>query len=323
MLRMRIFPVKKGVLLVVATCALAFCSGRNSRAAASSNGLKNERTASAVILKIEGRAFSNRDFRAELESNYRDKVDGLTPETLSRLFDGYVDGKIIFAAARKKGLTLTPEEKREYWTSSGQSGTGSSMRPEDMPDEKFEDLLVEKYIAGVTRDVTVMPDEINAYYESHKKDFLLPERVKVSQIVVPTEEKAVEILRRIKDSDEEGFRKAAAAESSGPEAASSGVMGVFKPGELPKDMEKVIFGLSEGEVSRVVESPYGYHIFRLDKKYPPQLRPVDEVAERIKTGILGRKVEEAMAVHLKGLKDTLDWRSLPENLFFTYRGSEK
>jgi parvulin-like peptidyl-prolyl isomerase len=148
---------------------------------------------------------------------------------------------------------------------------------------------------------------------------LLPERVQVSQILVPTEERAVAVLRRIENAPEQEFRKAAREESSGPEAFKGGMMGVYRQGDLPYDMEKVIFALDVGKISQVVESAYGYHIFRLDRKFPPQLQSPAEAASAIRIKILERKIKEALAVHLGGLKDTLNWKTYPDNLFFSYQ----
>jgi len=169
------------------------------------------------------------------------------------------------------------------------------------------------------RDIHVDEAEILGYYEQHKKEFLHQGRVQVSQILVDTEEKAVSVLRRLERTGETEFRTIAREESLGPEAAKGGVMGVFQPGDLPADMEKVIFALDEGRTSQVVESSYGFHVFRLDRKYPPALQAETEAAPEIGKRILAQKMKDALAVHLAGLRDTLSWQAFPENLFFTYQ----
>ena len=96
-------------------------------------------------------------------------------------------------------------------------------------------------------------------------------------------------------------------------------MGVFQQGDLPADMEKVIFALDEGRTSQVVESSYGFHVFRLDRKYPPALRDESEAAPEIRERITVQKMKAALAAHLDGLKSTLSWQAFPENLFFAYQ----
>ena len=99
-------------------------------------------------------------------------------------------------------------------------------------------------------------------------------------------------------------------------------MGVFEMGQLPFEMERVIFGLNVGEISQVVESTYGYHIFRLDAKFEPELAPQERVSEEIRIKILNRKIKQHLAEHLSGLKERWAWKAYPSNLSFQYKRTE-
>lgn len=274
------------------------------------------------ILRVESQEFTNDDLAAAIKATGGKEAKSLSAESLSRLFDRFVDEKIILEAARQRNMTLTPDEKKNYLDKL--AGESNSDRSAPAPaatatDGLFDGLLVEKYTYQVIKDVRVEDPEILAYYDEHKKDFLLPERVQVSQILVPTEQKAVEVLRKVENAPEAEFRKAAREESSGPEAFKGGLMGIYKQGDLPYDMERVIFALDVGKISQVVESAYGYHIFRLDRKFPPQLQSLSEATPAVRVKVLDRKIKDALAVHLGGLKDTLSWKIFPENLFFSYQ----
>jgi parvulin-like peptidyl-prolyl isomerase len=144
------------------------------------------------------------------------------------------------------------------------------------------------------------------------------ERVKFSQILLETEEKAVEVYNKVKNASEEEFRKMAGEVSAGPEASKGGEMGVFKLGELPFDLEKVIFSLAEGEISKVVESTYGFHIFRLDKRAEPELISAADAAPSIRVKILDQKIKDALSRQVEELKKTMDWQSFPHVLSFVY-----
>jgi len=274
------------------------------------------------VLQVESREFTNDDLTAYIKTTGGNEAKGLSPESLSRLFDRFVDDKILLEAARERNVTLTMEEKKSYLAKrAGETESGQPVPGLDAtaPESMFEGLLVDKYVYQVVKDIGVGDPEVQDYYDQHKKDFLLPERVQVSQILVPTEQRAVAALRRIENAPESEFRRVAREESSGPEAFKGGRMGIYKRGDLPYDMEKVIFALDEGSISQVVESSYGYHIFRLDRKFPPQLQPPAEAAPAIRIKILDQKIKDALAAHLAGLKDTLRWKPYPENLFFAYQ----
>jgi parvulin-like peptidyl-prolyl isomerase len=305
-----------GLLLAVA-CGREEGQGPVARVA----GLVQGKLRGRPVLRVEKSEFVNADFRGYLEATAGD-AGGLPEESLSRLFDRFVDEKILLEAARARGISLSEDEKKEYLARLAASAISASDpgASEAVPAEgAFDRLLVEKYIFLVVRDARVEAGEVLDYYEQHKKDFLHQGRIQVSQILVDTEEKAVSVLRRLERTGEAEFRAIAREESLGPEAAKGGVMGVFQPGDLPVDMEKVIFALDEGRTSQVVESAYGFHVFRLDKRYPPALQTESEAAPEIQKRILAQKIKDSLAAHLAGLKDTLSWQAFTENLFFTYQ----
>ena len=136
--------------------------------------------------------------------------------------------------------------------------------------------------------------------------------------MVETEDKAIEFLDRVKKGSEEEFKEIAQTHSIGTEASRGGDMGWYEMGELPYEMERVIFSLKKGELSQIVESSYGYHIFRVDERIGPELLPLEKASIEIKLEILKQKIHEAMSQHLEELKEKMDWHSYPQNLPFPY-----
>jgi hypothetical protein len=316
---------RTAVLILILSAALS-CGRDEGRGPVSRvAGLVQGKLRGRPVLEVEKREYYNADFRDYLEATGAE-AKGLPAESLSRLFDRFADEMVLLEAARQRGIVLAADEKTEYLArlavadlSPGAAG-GS---PADPAEGAFDRLLVEKYTFLVVKDVRVDAGEIREYYGRNKKDFLRQGRVQVSQILVATEEKAIDVLRRLQRTGEPEFRKIAAEESLGPESAREGVMGVFEQGDLPADMEKVIFSLDEGRTSQVVESSYGYHIFRVDRKFPPALRTEEEAALEIRERLLAQKMKDALSSHLGGLKETLGWRALTENLFFKYQRSDE
>ena len=313
----------RAAALVCAALACAAACGRDGGGGGVSGvaGLVRDTVRGRPVLRIEAREFFNADFRAYLEATGA-AAKGLPDESLSRLFDRFVDEAVLLEAARARGIAVSEDERKEHLARQAVEDIAPD-RPEaagaEAAEAAFDRLLVEKYTFLVVRDVAVGEDEVLAYYEQHKKDFLHRGRVRVSQILVDTEEKAVSVLRRLDRAGEAEFRAIAAEESLGPEAAKGGVMGVFEHGDLPADMEKVIFSLDEGRTSQVVESAYGFHVFRLDEKQAPALRTADEAAPEIRRRLTAQKMKDALSRHLAGLKETLSWEARAENLFFPYQ----
>ncbi len=276
----------------------------------------------STILKIGDTLYSNADFEKYVRATLGEDQEALTVVSLSRLFDNFVDEKILLHAARAQNMVLTEKEKEDYLAKlSDELSTEDCDVSLDEGDRDFllERLLIEKYTYELVRNLEVQEEEIKGYYELHRRDFLQPERIKVSQILLETESKAIEILERVRNADEEGFRKMARDESVGLEALKGGEMGVFEMGQLPFEMEKVIFSLQEGELSPVVKTSYGYHIFRADKRFNPKLISEEEASASIREKILNSKIEERISRHLEDLKLSLVWSFYPLNLPFPYQ----
>lgn len=278
-----------------------------------------------VILEIQDSLYTQADFERYLLFTIGGDYKSLSSESLSRLLDSFIEDKILLKAAHEENLSLTQEEQREYLARlSTESWAREKNALKDNLETQmlFENLLVEKYMHNLVDNFEVSEEEIKQYYEDHKRDFLRPQRVKVSQILVGSEEKAVELLEKVKDLNEEEFRRIARKESVGVEASKGGEMGVFEMGQLPFEMEKVIFSLKEGELSAVVESSYGYHIFRLDTKYEPELVSLEHVSSELRMKILNQKIKDFISQHTEELKTQMDWTFYPEKLSFPYQRTE-
>jgi parvulin-like peptidyl-prolyl isomerase len=311
-----------GLCVVAIICLCARCQKEGPDKASGTQAAGSPEPTNAVVLKIEAKTFFNSDFEGYLLSLCGQDFDQLPATSLSRLFDDFIDEKIYSHAARMQEIALTAEEQKRYLTKlvreSRHMKTESPVDSEEFS-KHLERLQIEKYMAQQVQDIDVTDGEVSAYYEQHKREFLKPERVKVSQILLKTEDKAIEVLERVKNSTEEIFRNIAKEESKGVEAAKGGEMGIFEMGQLPFEMEKVVFSLMTGEVSQVVESAYGYHIFRLDDKFEPELVAEDQAISEIRMKIMNQKIKQTLQEHLAGLKQKITWSSYPSNLFFEYQ----
>lgn len=275
-----------------------------------------------IILRVQESFYFNSDFERYLKLSLGSDYEGLSEVSLSRLADNFVEEKIFLEAARNQEMNLTLEEKKEYlakYVNQPDAAEGDNSIGEDEINLLFDQLLVEKYTSSLVREVKVEDEEIEEYYLEHKREFLLPERVKVSQILLPSEDKAVEVLERVKNAGPEDFKRFAGTESIGAEAAKGGEMGVFEMGQLPPEMESVIFSLQEGEVSPVLESSYGFHIFRLDSRFGPELIPEEQAKASIENKILSQKIKDQIYRKIQELKDSLEWNFYPQNLYFSYQ----
>lgn len=312
--------------LVVAVLLASNCRAKNSSEKDRISGETLPPAEKRVILQVGEDLFYDQDFLRYVREMTGNEADALAAITLSRLFDKYVEEKLLLLAAKKKGVALSPAEKQEYLATLDDATLTEQEKASFLESDSgllVDKFLVEKYIRHLVRDVTVPEDEVRRYYDLKKSEFYLPERVKVSQVLLQSEAEAVEAWDKLRTVAEDGFRELAKSESLGPEAAEGGEMGIFQRGQLPPEIENAVFSLQEGEISPVVESSYGFHIFRLDKKFEPEWISFEEAAASIKLKILEQKVQAALSRHFVELKESFSWKVFFEDLPFPYQRNDE
>ncbi len=128
------------------------------------------------------------------------------------------------------------------------------------------------------------PDEatLKELYEASKADFMVPEARRVRHILIPIagdEEKAKAqaeaLLKRIREGED--FAALAKRYSKDPGSARlGGDLGYVGRGVMDKAFEEAVFGMKKGE-TRLVRTPFGFHIVQVTDIRPPEVRPFAEV----------------------------------------------
>ena len=124
----------------------------------------------------------------------------------------------------------------------------------------------------VGSNIVITPREIRDLYDKNEAQLIAPKRALVSSIAVKKSENPddtapklkIERLKRELDGGAD-FAELAKAESEDPYATNGGEMGYVAPGQTIKEIDSVVFDLNDGEVSDIVETQIGYHLFKVDK----------------------------------------------------------
>ncbi len=167
---------------------------------------------------------------------------------------------------------------------------------------KSEPKIRTKYLLFKYADDTdkVVLDEgaVLAKYEAEKEQGLyeIPEKrharhilFKVakqddSELKEEVRKKAAQILELARQGED--FVTLAQEHSEGPTKSKGGDLGFFGRGQMVKSFDEAVFSMSEGQISEIVESPFGYHIIKLEEIKPKLSRSFEavsnEVASRLK-----------------------------------------
>jgi peptidyl-prolyl cis-trans isomerase SurA len=164
----------------------------------------------------------------------------------------------------------------------------------------------------VRSKVTVSPSDIETYYKEHAADFTEKEKIKVRTLMIKKSpldpqnsfDKAREmidmIMQRVKAG--ENFSDLAKQYSQGTHAADGGDMGFVERGQMIPEFDNALFTLKVGELSPILETDVGYHLFLVEAQQEQKLKPFDEVKDQIHEMIYMAKAKERFNIWMDELK---------------------
>jgi peptidyl-prolyl cis-trans isomerase SurA len=144
---------------------------------------------------------------------------------------------------------------------------------EDMRDAVRDQILMQRMRAQITTDANITPNEVKNYYNSLPADSVpnIDSEVELSQIVIypssseaailEVKDKLLKMRERIMNGD--NFATLAVLYSEGPSAPKGGDIGWAAKADLDPAYAKAAFALKKGQVSKIIESAFGYHIIQL------------------------------------------------------------
>jgi peptidyl-prolyl cis-trans isomerase C len=271
----------------------------------------------SLVALVNGEGVPLVEFERELALAY-EVPEGTTapaPDQLVALkqtvLQGLVDRQLLLEEARAKGISVPPATvtaavqrlKAEYQDGRFQEALDQGRLSESEFEKKTAArLTVEKLVDEVVYErVAVTEEELQAYLDAHAGEFLEPEQVHAAQIVVKEEEDA----RRLRDELHRGakFGDLARAHSLSADARLGGDLGWFPRGVMPPEFDKVAFSLQPGQISDVVASEYGFHLFKVLERKPAKKKDLAQVRHEVERLLLREKKEKAQAAYVQGLRD--------------------
>ena len=206
---------------------------------------------------------------------------------------------LIMEYGREKGIAIPERElqsalndiRREYGEDAFKEALLREYVDFDQWKDQFgEQLLVNRILEKVSENI-VPPTygEIEQYFENNPDEFRCPRMVRFRQIVNRTKGEAESLLKRIQNGED--MSELAREYSIAPEADNGGEVGWIARDHLEESMGKVLFSMPQGKLSPVVETPYGYHIFRVLSIQPDTVKELPDVIQQIETRLLHQKRE--------------------------------
>jgi peptidyl-prolyl cis-trans isomerase SurA len=159
--------------------------------------------------------------------------------------------------------------------------------------------LINREIRG---KVNISPEDVDRYYEAHKKDYEQAGKVKIRHLLLRLEPTAPdEIAKAVTDRIEElrkrivkgeDFATLAKQYSEDPTAADGGDLGEVDPSRVLSEFEAPLEKMKDGEVSEPIRTKVGVHLVKLEKRIPVGYRDKGEVAADIKEKLYSEALDE-------------------------------
>ena len=184
---------------------------------------------------------------------------------------------------------------------------------EDFKNNIRSQILTQRVISSeVGSHITIGKDEVEKYYNEHKSEFVRPEQVALREIEVSTEgkkdtelpdlkKKAETALKRVKDGED--FGEIAKRFSDSSTAKQGGFLGVYKRGELSKELEEIVFKMKKNDLTDVMDTKQGYLVLQVLERYEEGEQPLNKVENEIMDHLYSQRMEPAMRQYLKTLRE--------------------
>ena len=240
---------------------------------------------------------------SELSDREKRKYEG--EEGLAEYLTLMAESRMLLDVARDEGLDRDEEMAQQV--------------------QDYKDQLIVKELVKreVDDKVAVNDSDLKQYYEENKADYVEPDKIVVTEITLKDEEKAKELMAKIKDGadfTELAKEVDAKGESEGPGAGNEGKTRPFSESQFRNAQEfvKTAFALELNQISDIIVQPMGeityYMIIRLDEKIPSRQKEFSEVEKKIRRLVQKQKKKDQMDSWLEKVKAEKKYKLYPDRI---------
>ena len=160
--------------------------------------------------------------------------------------------------------------------------------------------------------IMVSRDELQKYYDEHRKEFVRPAMVYLREFFLSTEKKpedeipkieakAKAYLERLKKGED--FEGLAKRYSEGTTAKDGGELGGFERGQLSKELEDAVFTMKHGDLTDVIRTKTGFLILQVQQRFEAGEQPLDKVEGEIQNRLYFERMQPQLRKYLTHLRE--------------------
>ncbi|MBZ0100607.1 MAG: peptidyl-prolyl cis-trans isomerase [Thermoanaerobaculia bacterium] len=243
-----------------------------------------------VVARMGGVDLRLDQFEAHLDRALAEREETLNSEALSRLFDQFLTETLLTRLAVDRALVP--------------AGVGAA---------EAADALLGSEPVGTPGEA-----ELQAWFEAHREELRRPERVELAQILTSDRITAERARREVAAGAD--FTEVARRLSEDPAADTGGQHGVFAREDLPTAFADIVFQLPEGGLSEVIAADYGFHVFRVLRRFPAAEPTAAAVRQEAMARLRAERADAALARLVGEARSRYAVEVFDRSLPFAYRG---
>ena len=246
-------------------------------------------------------------------------------EAQDKLLSQLIEDRLVYQEALNKKLDISETEiEREMIAFRQRFGSEAKLEEalrsenisiKDLQDKLKKQALVRKlHEIEVRSKVVVSPREVEEYFAAHQSEFAAPEQIRITSLTIKksdesrakgiTDEDAQGRLRALQERAKKGedFNKLIEESSEDKHADQGGKGNWILRGQMIPAVDEIIFATPEGQMTDVIETPIGYHLFKVVEKQLPVQKTFEQSRDQIYDILFQKKSEERFTRWIEDLR---------------------
>lgn len=243
-----------------------------------------------IVAKVDDRVITVDELETEWKTASRLIIKGVSElQRKKDLVDKLIGDQVVIMEAYKEGIDNLVDADAEF----------SKKKERLLTDVLYQKEIVEK--------AKVSETDLKKEYQ------MLQEEVHAWHILLETKQQADSIYDMLKEGAD--FAELARERSIDPSAKdNSGDLGFFSWGRMVPEFQEVAFKLKAGEISRPVQTSYGWHVIKVIERRDVEQPPFEEARRLIEPKLAQQKRELRVKEYFQQLRKKVGFKINQEAL---------
>jgi len=270
-----------------------------------------------IVAKVNGVVFTQKDLEEEVDrliprmTFHRNVPPEKRKLYYGKALDEMINRELQYQDAKAQNIKIDKEQidvqlekfkKRFRSDEEFQNALKRENATEEQVRARIEKELLAQaaFTSNVTDKAGVSESALKAYYEENKAKFKEPESVKLRIISTKEEQKAKDILAKLKEGDD--FGELAYNLSEDSYRVNGGDIGYIHEGRMLPEIDAVAFKLKAGEVSDIIAAETNFFVIKVEEKKPAHQMTFEETQEKLKRDLESQRARELSDAWIESLR---------------------